>query len=82
MNMFAQGATLYNENAAKIQSLGYGSGIDAGMVDAFVRAVQTGEPGELATGRDGLRTVEIVATAYESLRTHQPVTVQRISGAV
>lgn len=81
MNMFAQGATLYNESAAKIQTLGYGSGTDGGMVAAFVRAVETGESGDLATGTDGLRTVEIVAAAYESVQTHQPVPVQRFAGA-
>ncbi|MBC8142596.1 MAG: Gfo/Idh/MocA family oxidoreductase [Armatimonadetes bacterium] len=80
MDMLAQGATLYNEGAARIQTLGYGSGIDGGMVAAFIHAMQTGEPGDLATGTDGLRTVEIVAAAYESVRTHQPVVVKRLSG--
>jgi predicted dehydrogenase len=77
MDMFAQSATLYNEPSAKIGYVGYGSGIDDGLVDAFVRAVTTGETGNIATGVDGLRAVEVVTAAYESARTHQPVVVTR-----
>ena len=77
MDMFAQSATLYSEELGKISSLGYGSGIDTGLIAAFVHAVTTGEVGGLATGEDGLRAVEVVAAAYESMQTHQVVSVKR-----
>lgn len=77
MDMFAQSATLYSESSAKIGYVGYGSGIDTGLVAAFVHAVTTGEVIGIATGEDGLRAVEVVTAAYESARTHQAVSVKR-----
>ncbi|MBC7807532.1 MAG: Gfo/Idh/MocA family oxidoreductase [Akkermansiaceae bacterium] len=78
MDMFAQSATLYSESSAKIGYVGYGSGIDTGLVAAFVHAVTTGEVIGIATGEDGLRAVEVATAAYESARTHQPVPLKRI----
>ena len=76
MDMFAQSVTIYSETKANIAQAGYGSSIDGGLIAAFVHAVTTGDAGELATGTDGLRAVEVVAAAYESARTHKAVAVR------
>ncbi|MGP9537150.1 Gfo/Idh/MocA family protein [Brachybacterium sp. AOP43-C2-M15] len=52
--------------------LPYGTNTDALLLDAFLGAVRTGEAVE-PTGEVGLRTVEVVAAAQESVRTGQPV---------
>ena len=76
LDMFTQESVYYDGEGGRISYQGWGSPIDAGLVDAFVRSVQTGTPPPI-TGVDGLRAVEIVAAAYESARTHQTVSVVR-----
>lgn len=75
MDMFAQESVLYSDKTGRVSYQGWGSNTDAGMVAAFVHAVKTGEPVPV-TGVDGLRAVEVVEAAYESVRTHQPVAVR------
>lgn len=54
----------------------YGPNYDALLIDAFLDAVRTGEAVE-PTGETGLRTVRIVAAAQESVRTGQPVKLEK-----
>lgn len=77
LDMFAQQATLYDDTAGRIAYQAWGSGIDGGMVAAFVDAVTKGEPGILATGIDGLRAVEVVEAAYASASSHKVEKVRR-----
>jgi predicted dehydrogenase len=74
MDMFAQQFELYSEKVGRGTYQGWGSSIDAGLVAAFLHAIENGTPVPI-TGVDGLRAVEVVAAAYESIRTHQPAAV-------
>lgn len=75
LDMFAQESVLYDDKNGRVSYLGWGSSIDEGLVAAFVRAVESGEPVPI-TGVDGLRAVEVVEAAYESARTSQPAAVR------
>ena len=76
LDMFAQESVLYDDATGRVAYQNWGTSIDKGLVDSFIHAVQTGEPVPI-TGVDGLRAVEIVAAAYESVRTHQAASVVR-----
>lgn len=54
----------------------YGADYDALLVDAFLGAVRSGQAVE-PSGDVGLRTLRVVATAQESVRTGQPVVLQQ-----
>lgn len=76
MDMFGQETVLYSDHAGRVSFQHWGSNIDEGLVAAFVRAVENGEPVPI-TGVDGLRAVEVVEAAYESIRTRQPAAVRQ-----
>lgn len=75
LDLFNQTLTYYSESAGNIKSVGWGSNTDDGLIDDFVRAASGGEPENLATGEDGLRAAEVAFAAYESARTHAPITI-------
>lgn len=77
MDMFAQESVLYSDKTGSVSYQGWGSNIDAGLVQAFIHAIETGSPVPI-TGVDGLRAVEVVAAAYESVTTHQVATVKHL----
>jgi predicted dehydrogenase len=77
LDMFAQESVLYDDARDRVSYQGWDSSIDAGLVAAFVRAVTTGAPGDIATGEDGLRAVEVVEAAYQSASTHKLAPVHR-----
>ncbi len=76
LDMFAQESVLYDDLRGRITYEGWGTSTDKGLVDAFVHAVLSGAPVPI-TGVDGMRAVEIVTAAYESVRTHQVAPVVR-----
>lgn len=76
LDMFAQESVLYDDKTGRVSYQNWGTSIDKGLVDAFIHSIQSGEPVPV-TGVDGLRAVEIVAAAYESVRTHQVAPVVR-----
>jgi UDP-N-acetylglucosamine 3-dehydrogenase len=56
--------------------IGYGENMDALLIREFVQSVASGQPGPtIATGLDGLRTLEVALAAYESANKGQAVTV-------
>jgi predicted dehydrogenase len=75
MDMFSQESVLYSDKTGGVSYRGWGSDIDEGLVNAFIHSVKTGEPVPI-TGVDGLRAVEVVEAAYESVRTGQVATVR------
>lgn len=75
LDMFAQESVLYDDRQGRVAYQNWGSSIDRGMVAAFVQAILTGGPVPV-TGWDGLRAVEVVEAAYESVRTHQPAAIR------
>lgn len=53
----------------------FGLDVDLEMLRHFIRCVRAGENlFPAATGEDGLRALEIALAAYDSIRQHQPVT--------
>ena len=76
LDMFAQESVLYSEKSGRGANQGWGSSIDAGLVAAFVGAIENGTAVPV-TGVDGLRAVEVVEAAYESVRTRQVAGVRR-----
>lgn len=76
LDMFAQESVLYDDKSGRGVYQGWGSSTDAGLVAAFIDALESGTPVPI-TGVDGLRAVEVVEAAYESIRTHQPAAVRR-----
>ncbi len=70
----AQHVTLYANARVRAAQLPWGDDGDQLMVADFVAAVRENRP-PLASGEDGLRAVEVVAAAYESLRTGRSVEV-------
>jgi predicted dehydrogenase len=49
--------------------------MNQGMVNDFVKAIRKDRQPKV-TGTDGLKAVKVVAAAYESVRTGQPVKLQ------
>jgi len=73
---FKQNLTVYSHDVRRPLWAYWGSNINQAMIDDFVAAIRE-ERAPRVTGEDGLRAVEIVAAAYESTRTGQPVRVAR-----
>ena len=77
MDMFGQQSTLYDDRSGTVSYQGWGSNMDRGLIAAFVHSVSTGAPVPI-TGEDGLRAVEVVAAAYQSIATGQPALVAHL----
>lgn len=73
----AEHTKYYSNTLVRAAQLNWGDDPDELMVLDFLQAVQEGRA-PLADGEDGLRAVEIVAAAHESIRTGQPVQVQHV----
>ncbi|MFI6925785.1 Gfo/Idh/MocA family protein [Nonomuraea spiralis] len=72
VDAYAERVTSYDDATQKVSWLDASEGSYRAMIENFVASVRT-RTQVSATGIDGLRAVEIVACAYESLRTGQPV---------
>ena len=46
------------------------------MIDEFLRSIREDRK-PLITGEDGLRALEVVIAAYESGKSHQPITLKK-----
>ncbi len=73
LDMFSQATTLHSEATANIRYLGWGSEMDAGMVNEFLLLASGQETDKIATGVNGLRALEVALAAYESIRIGLPV---------
>ena len=69
---FKQNLTVYSHDVRRPLWAYWGSDMNQAMIDEFVAAIRE-EREPRVTGEDGHRAVEIVAAAYESARTGQPV---------
>ncbi len=74
MDAFKQTMTVYSGRTGRGALAYWGSDANAAMLREFVDAARANRP-PAVTGEDGLRAVEIVAAAYESAATGQPVRV-------
>lgn len=73
LDLFSQALTVYSEQAEKAELAGWGSNLDAGLVDDFLARARGEETEILATGNDGLKALEVALAAYRSAETRQPV---------
>jgi predicted dehydrogenase len=73
MDAFKQNITVYSHQVGRPKYHFWGSDIDGGMISDFIAAVRE-QRAPRVTGEDGLRAVEIVAAAYQSAASGQPVT--------
>ncbi|HZG66485.1 MAG TPA: Gfo/Idh/MocA family oxidoreductase, partial [Herpetosiphonaceae bacterium] len=73
----AQHSRLYSNSRVRAAQLGWGENGDALMVADFVEAIREGRA-PLASGADGLRAVEVVEAAYQSIQQSQVVEVAHV----
>jgi predicted dehydrogenase len=72
LDMFGQEVHHYHEGPVTHSVVPFGSNMDAGMVDEFVRACLEGrEP--VVTGFDGVQAARVALAGYRSLEAGQPV---------
>src|SRR3974377_2255137 len=69
---FKQNLTVYSDDVRRPLLANWGSDHDQAMINEFVAAIRDRREPRV-TGEDGHRAVEIVAAAYESAQTGQPV---------
>ena len=72
VDAFRQNLTVYSHDAKRPLWTYWGSDSNQAMIDEFAAAIREAREPRV-TGIDGHRAVEIVAAAYESARTGQPV---------
>jgi len=72
VDAFKQNLTVYSNDVRRPLWAYWGSDMNQAMIDEFAAAIHE-EREPCVTGIDGQRAVEIVAAAYESARTGQPV---------
>jgi len=72
---FAERVDGFSETDQSPLWLSYGADLDAAMLDEFLGAIaEVRQP--VPSGRDGLRALEVVLAAYESIATGRPAAVQ------
>ena len=72
VDAFKQNLTVYSHDIQRPTWYYWGSDMNQGMVNDFVKAIRKDRQPKV-TGTDGLKAVKVVAAAYESVRTGQPV---------
>lgn len=75
LDFTAQHSKLYSNTRVRAAQLGWGENTDLLMVEDFLGAIRDGRP-PLANGEDGLRAVEVVQAAYDSVQRGEPVAVR------
>ncbi len=72
VDLFSQNITDYSNESDRVQMITWGEDLDRLMLDAFYRELN-GEKTILATGEDGLKALEVVVAAYESIKRNERV---------
>lgn len=67
---------VYNDVDGRHRYLNWGDGYDLGLVKNFIHTVRHDQE-PFISGLDGLRAMQVALCAYESAKTHRPVTVER-----
>jgi len=73
MDMFAEHMNCYRDNEGRAYWLPLGVDIDECLIADYIRAVGGQDAPDLATGIDGLRTLNIALSAYKSVDDGRPV---------
>jgi UDP-N-acetylglucosamine 3-dehydrogenase len=79
LDLLAQYLDHYDDRSGRVAWNYWGSSFDGGLIAEFVDLCCGKESNGIATGKDGLRAVEIVAAAYASTKTNQPAAVKLLS---
>jgi predicted dehydrogenase len=74
---FSHRLELFDDSTGSVRWPGFGTDLDALLLDEFVDVVRTGRPGQ-PDGLAGLRTLALVEAAYASARSGLPEPVQQI----
>ncbi len=72
LDAFSQNLTLYDDGAARMKWVPWGSDMDMGLMRDFVGAIEEGRA-PCASGWDGLKALEVALAAYQSARRGAPV---------
>lgn len=75
VDAFKQNLTVFRHDLQRPGWAFWGSDPNQGMLEEFAAAIRANRPAKV-TGMDGYRAVEVVAAAYESLKTGQPVKIK------
>lgn len=73
---FKQNLTVYSHSLQRPSWAFWGSDPNVGMIEDFVASIREARTARV-TGLDGFKAVEVVLAAYESVRTGQPVKIER-----
>lgn len=73
LDMFAQNLVHCDDKVGRLEWVGWGSNIDAGLTADFLRLAAGKDAPTLATGEDGLHALQVALAAYRSAETGQPV---------
>src|SRR5699024_623742 len=76
VDAFKQHALYYNDTDENIQEQPWADDMNEGLVHDFIDCVQTGRK-PFITGKDGLRTLEVVKAAYQADTEKRSVTVKK-----
>jgi len=74
LDMFGPAVDVYSLEGTSHTVSGYGSDLDAAMVEDFIRCVIDGTPSPIPL-HDGLQAARVAIKGYESVRTGQPVSI-------
>lgn len=72
VDAFKQYTTVYRNELQRPTQHFWGSNMDKGLINDFVQSIEKQRKPSI-TGYDGLKAVEVVSAAYQSLKTRQPV---------
>lgn len=72
LDLFSQNIIDYSNETERIHMIDWGEDLDQLMIEAFYQEL-SGKKTILATGEDGLKALEVVAAAYESIRRSERV---------
>jgi len=72
LDLFPRTLNLYSETAGKHIAFSHDSDLNRFMLENFVRAIRNESPIS-ANGLDGLRALEVVEAAYQSIATHSVI---------
>ncbi|WP_191562152.1 Gfo/Idh/MocA family protein [Metabacillus idriensis] len=73
LDAFKQHLVFFNDQAKKMQHIGWGDDMDHGLVLDFIQCVKEKRAPSI-TGEDGLHTLEVVQAAYESYKNKAIIT--------
>jgi predicted dehydrogenase len=75
LDMFGPAVDLYADEGARHTSQGYGSDLDALLIDAFLRSILDGTPTPVSV-EDGLLAARVALAGYRSAEAGEPVPLQ------